>query len=146
MLCMQVPWPLLFKAKQRNPCFWHAVLALKAAYELCLFDGTMALHCLCLVVVAFACTRSAAAVTILVKVTIALSSAYANALCLWSRDVAVLLQGGTVVNHDRQFQADVLIKDGLISAVESNIKASASMLWTSPCRCKHLNRTCRVKH
>ena len=35
------------------------------------------------------------------------------------------LQGGTVVNHDRQFKADVLIKDGLIAAVELDIKVGS---------------------
>ena len=34
-----------------------------------------------------------------------------------------LAQGGTVVNADREFAADVLIEDGLIKAVESNIEA-----------------------
>lgn len=34
------------------------------------------------------------------------------------------MQGGTVVNHDQQLQADVLIKDGLIQEVSPSIKAS----------------------
>jgi dihydroorotase-like cyclic amidohydrolase len=38
------------------------------------------------------------------------------------------LQGGTVVNHDRQFKADVLIKDGVIVAVGSDVKVGATVI------------------
>ena len=36
------------------------------------------------------------------------------------------LQGGTVVNADLQQEADVLIKDGLITAVSPSIKVGSS--------------------
>ena len=33
-----------------------------------------------------------------------------------------MLQGGTVVNHDQQFEGDVLIQDGLIAEVAPRIE------------------------
>lgn len=36
----------------------------------------------------------------------------------------ILIKGGTVVNGDRQFEADVYIKDGKIAAVGPNLKAA----------------------
>ena len=40
--------------------------------------------------------------------------------------MSVLIQGGTVVNADRTFRADVLCKDGLITAVAENLDAPKS--------------------
>ena len=37
--------------------------------------------------------------------------------------MAVLIKGGTVVNADRSFRADVLCQDGLISAVGEELEA-----------------------
>jgi len=38
-------------------------------------------------------------------------------------DHAVLIKGGTVVNADRSFQADVLLRDGVIQAVGPDLNA-----------------------
>ena len=38
---------------------------------------------------------------------------------------SVLIQGGTVVNADQEFRADVLCVDGLIAAVGNNLTAQA---------------------
>lgn len=38
---------------------------------------------------------------------------------------SVLIQGGTVVNADQEFRADVLCVDGLIAAVGNNLAAQA---------------------
>jgi len=37
--------------------------------------------------------------------------------------MSVLIQGGTVVNADHTFRADVLCQDGLIAAVGENLEA-----------------------
>ena len=42
------------------------------------------------------------------------------------RPITTTLQGGVVVNHDRMFEADVLIKDELIEAVGPGLKVRAS--------------------
>lgn len=39
-----------------------------------------------------------------------------------------VLQGGTVVNADRQFQADVLIRDGIILRVEPGLQVQTASL------------------
>jgi dihydroorotase-like cyclic amidohydrolase len=41
-------------------------------------------------------------------------------------------QGGTVVNHDREFLADVLIEDGLIKAVGPDLEVSRASY-----KCEH---------
>ncbi|MBL8335981.1 MAG: dihydropyrimidinase, partial [Rhodoferax sp.] len=38
---------------------------------------------------------------------------------------AILIRGGTVVNADQQFRADVLCVDGAIAAVGENLQAPA---------------------
>lgn len=40
-----------------------------------------------------------------------------------------MLQGGTVVNHDQQFKADVLIEGELITEVAPNIKVGSSLVF-----------------
>ena len=47
----------------------------------------------------------------------------------------VLIRGGTIVNHDSSRRADVLIRDGAIAAIESNLDAptGAQMIDAGGC-------------
>ena len=51
--------------------------------------------------------------------------------------MSVLIQGGTVVNADRSFRADVLCEDGIITAVAEALEAPAGARVDA--------RACRVR-
>ncbi|GFR51732.1 hypothetical protein Agub_g14105 [Astrephomene gubernaculifera] len=52
----------------------------------------------------------------------------AIALDDWADGGTILIKGGTVVNHDQQFEADVLIRDGIIVDVAPDIEAPPGCL------------------
>ena len=53
-----------------------------------------------------------------------------------SLNFALVPQGGTVVNADRQFRSDVLIVGGSIAQVGENLQVTAAVL-TRPLTCPH---------
>jgi dihydropyrimidinase len=44
----------------------------------------------------------------------------------------LLIRGGTVVNADRTFKADVITVDGKITAVGENLTTPAAPRWWTP--------------